>query len=348
MRFALTCEAERAVVRECRVYEEDVMGETARSLWYTGPWAAELREEALAEPGPEQVLVRSVYSGVSRGTERLVFSGSVAESEGERMRCPMQAGVLPFPVKYGYGAVGRVAQGNADLLGWTVFVLHPHQDAFLAPVCSIFKLPEGVPARRGTLAANMETALNAMWDSGAGPADRIAIVGGGVVGLLIGFLAARLPGADVTLVDLCLERRKIAGAFGCQFAAPEAAPSNCDVVFHTSATAAGLATAISCAGFEAPILELSWYGAGTVTAPLGAGFHSQRLKLICSQVGNVSQSRRPRWSRRQRMEAALRLLRAPELDLLTAFEIPFEDAARRLPSLLREGAPGLAPVLRYF
>jgi threonine dehydrogenase-like Zn-dependent dehydrogenase len=320
----------------------------ARALWYTGPWVAELREEALAEPGPGQVLVCSIYSGVSRGTERLILSGSVAESEGERMRCPMQAGVLPFPIKYGYGAVGRVSQGDADLLGRAVFVLHPHQDAFLVPVASIFELPEGVPARRATLAANMETALNAMWDSGAGPADRIAIVGGGVVGLLIGFLAARLPGADVTLVDLSLERRDIAAAFRCRFATPDAAPSNCDVVFHTSATPAGLATAIGCAGFEAPILELSWYGAGAVAAPLGAEFHSQRLKLLCSQVGTVSQSRRPRWSQRQRMEAALRLLLAPELDLLTAFEIPFEEAAERLPSLLRKSAPGLAPVLRYF
>jgi len=320
---------------------------TARALWYTGPWTAELREEALAEPGPGQVLVRTVYSGVSRGTERLVLSGSVAESERERMRCPMQGGVLPFPVKYGYCAVGRVTQGDANLMGQAVFVLHPHQDVFLAPVASVFRLPEGVPERRATLAANMETALNALWDGGAGPADRIAIVGGGVVGLLVGFLAARLPGAEVTVVDPFSERQDIAAALGCRFAKPEAAPLSCDVVFHTSATSAGLATAISCAGFEAPIVELSWYGAATVAAPLGASFHSQRLKLICSQVGAVSPSRRARWNHRRRMEAALRLLLAPELDLLTAFEIPFEEAAERLPRLLREGAPGLAPVVKY-
>jgi threonine dehydrogenase-like Zn-dependent dehydrogenase len=321
---------------------------SAHALWYTEPWVAELREEALAEPGPGQVLIRSLYSGVSRGSERLVLSGSVAESERERMSCPMQDGVLPFPVKYGYSAVGRVEQGGGDLLGQTVFVLHPHQDVFVAPVDRVYRLPKGVPARRATLAANMETALNAMWDSGAGPADSIAIIGGGNVGLLVGFLAARLPGAGVTLVDVCPERRKIAAAFGCRFAAPDAAPSRCDVVFHTSATSAGLAMAIRCAGFEAPIVELSWYGAGTAAAPLGGAFHSQRLKLICSQVGHVSQSRRPRWSRRQRMEAALRLLLAPELDLLTAVEIPFEETAERLPKLLRGDAAGLAPVISYF
>jgi threonine dehydrogenase-like Zn-dependent dehydrogenase len=208
-------------------------------------------------------------------------------------------------------------------------------------------VPEGVPPRRATLAANMETALNAIWDSGAGPADRIAIIGAGNVGLLTGFLASRLPGADVTLVDVCEDRRDIAAAMGCRFAMPEAAPSGCDVVFHTSATAQGLATAIGCAGFEAAIIELSWYGASAINAPLGGAFHSQRLRLASSQVGQVSPNRRPRWSHRRRIESALSFLAAPELDLLTAVEIPFKEAAAHLPALLGPGAPGLAPVISY-
>ncbi|MGA7327601.1 MAG: zinc-binding alcohol dehydrogenase, partial [Rhodomicrobium sp.] len=209
-------------------------------------------------------------------------------------------------------------------------------------------VPEGVPPHRATLAANMETALNAMWDSGAGPADRIAIIGAGTVGLLVGYLAGRLAGAEVTLVDVVEERGELAAAMGCHFAPPEAAPSDCDVVFHTSATAQGLATAIGCAGLEAAIIELSWYGGdGATPAPLGGAFHSRRLKLLSSQVGHVSPSRRPRWSHRRRMEAALSLLAAPELDLLTAVTIPFEDAAACLPDLLKPGAPGLAPVIQY-
>jgi threonine dehydrogenase-like Zn-dependent dehydrogenase len=325
------------------------MGQSfARALWYIAPGKAELRSEPLRDPLDDEIIVRSLYSGVSRGTERLISSGAAGASEYQRMRCPMQAGEFPFPVKYGYCAVGQVEQGDASLAGRTVFVLHPHQDIFTAPAAMAFAIPEGVPPRRATLAANMETALNALWDSGAGPADRIAVIGAGIVGLLAGYLAARLPGAEVTLVDIDGGRHEIAAALGCSFASPAAAPSGCDVVFHTSATAQGLTTAIRCAGLEAALIELSWYGGDSATpVPLGGAFHSQRLKLISSQVGHVSRARRPRWSHRRRMEAALRLLDAPVLDLLAPFEIPFEEAATRLPELLRTDAPGLAPVIRY-
>ncbi len=324
------------------------MGQTlARALWYTAPGKAELREELLPAIGPGEIVVRTLYSGVSRGTERLVSSGGVCETERERMRCPMQSGDFPFPVKYGYCAVGRVESRDSVLSGQTVFVLHPHQDVFTAPAVMAHPVPENIPARRAVLAANMETALNALWDSGAGPGDRIAVIGGGVAGLLVGFLASRLPGAEVTLADIDPARHELAVALGCRFALPSAAPHYCDVVFHTSATPQGLATAVASAGFEATIVEMSWYGSEDTLAPLGGAFHSQRLKLLSSQVGEVSPSHRPRWSRRRRMEAALRLLAAPELDRLTSVEIPFNEAAARLPQLLQKGAPGLAPVIGY-
>jgi threonine dehydrogenase-like Zn-dependent dehydrogenase len=325
------------------------MGQTfARALWYTAPGKAELRPEPLRAPRADEIAVRSLYSGVSRGTERLISSGAAGVSEYQRMRCPLQAGEFPFPVKYGYCTVGQVEQGDESLAGRTVFIMHPHQDIFTAPAAMAFPIPDDVPPRRATLAANMETALNAVWDSGSGPADRIAVIGAGIVGLLAGYLAAQLPGAEVTLVDVSEDRREIAAAMGCGFAVPAAAPSGCDVVFHTSATAQGLATAIGCAGLEAALIELSWYGGDSATpVPLGGTFHSQRLKLISSQVGHVSPSRRPRWSHKRRMEAALRLLEAPELDLLVQSEIPFEEAAVRVPELLRPGTPGLAPVIRY-
>jgi threonine dehydrogenase-like Zn-dependent dehydrogenase len=325
------------------------MGQSfAHALWYTAPGKAELRPEPLKASRADEITVRSLFSGVSRGTERLISAGAAGASEYRRMRCPLQAGEFPFPVKYGYCAVGQVEQGDESFAGRTVFVMHPHQNIFTVPAAMAFFIPEGVPPRRATLAANMETALNALWDSGAGPAGRIAVIGAGIVGLLAGYLAARLPGAEVTLVDISEDRREFAAAMGCGFAAPASAPSGCDVVFHTSATAEGLATAVGCAGLEAVIIELSWYGGGSATpVPLGGAFHSQRLRLISSQVGHVSPSRRPRWSHRRRMEAALRLLEAPELDLLVQSEIPFEEAAIRLPGLLSAGAAGLAPVIRY-
>ncbi len=320
---------------------------SARALWYVAPGKVELRPETIAEPGPNEVLVATSFSGVSRGTERLIMAGKVGQTEWERMRAPLQSGAFPFPVKYGYCATGIVLAGDKCLIGKPVFVLHPHQDRFVAPAAMATVIPDGVSLRRATLAANMETALNALWDSGAAPADRIVVVGGGIVGLLVGYLAAKLPGAQVTLVDVAAERASLATALGMAFTSPDKAPADADVVFHTSATAPGLATAIGAAGLEATIIELSWYGDGNVPAPLGGAFHSRRLKLISSQVGHVSAGRRARWDYRRRLEAALMLLQDAALDALITQEIAFDDAALQLPNLLAHDAVGLAPVIKY-
>ena len=271
-------------------------GRTARAVWYTAENTVELRTEELDEPTASEVVVRSLFSAISRGTERLIMGGGVSQSDWDRMRAPLQAGSFPYPVKYGYSATGVIEQGPSALLGRTVFVLHPHQDLFVAPADMAVPLPDGLPPRRATLAANMETALNAVWDSGCGPADRVVVVGGGIVGLLVAYLAGRLPGAEVTLVDVAPERRALAEHLGVRFADPATAPPDADTIFHTSASAPGLATAIGCAGMEATIVELSWYGDGAVPAPLGGSFHSRRLRLISSQVGQISPSRRPRWA----------------------------------------------------
>jgi threonine dehydrogenase-like Zn-dependent dehydrogenase len=319
----------------------------ARAIWYPRKGVAELRPAPLSRPQPGEALVRTLFSGISRGTERLVFNGAVGKSEWERMRGPNQEGAFPFPVKYGYCATGVVEEGPTQLVGRTVFCLHPHQDYFNVPVTALLPVADGVPARRATLTANMETALNALWDGGAGPGDRIVVVGAGVVGLLVASLAARLPGAEVTTLDVDEARRPIVEALGARFSRPEQAPPDADIVFHTSATAAGLNTAIKCAGLEGIIVEMSWYGDKPVAIELGGAFHSRRLRLVSSQVGQVATSRRPRWDYRRRMEAAMRLLAAPELDALVADEIAFEDAAREMARILGPGAKGLAPVIRY-
>jgi threonine dehydrogenase-like Zn-dependent dehydrogenase len=320
---------------------------TARALWYASKGVVELREAALGPPGAGEARVRTLFSGISRGTERLVFSGGVGQSEWERMRGPMQEGAFPFPVKYGYCATGIVEEGPADLMGRKVFCLHPHQDFFNAPIAALAPIPDDVPVRRATLAANMETALNAIWDSGAGPGDRVVVVGAGVVGLLVASLAARLPGAAVTAVDTDDSRRPIVEVLGATFARPEQASADADVVLHASASAAGLDTALNCAGLEATIVEMSWYGDKPVQVQLGSAFHSRRLKLVSSQVGLVSPGRRPRWDYRRRMDAALRLLALPALDALVAEEIALDDAPRALPQIFAPGAHGLAPVIRY-
>ena len=318
------------------------------AIWYSGDGRVELREGAELGPTGDGAIVRALYSGVSRGTERLVLHGKIPESERRRMRAPRQEGEFPGPVKYGYAAVGRVEDGPRELLGRLVFCLHPHEDVFHAPVSALHPLPDGLPARRATLAANMETSLNALWDAGAGACDRIVVVGGGIVGLLAASLAAGLPGAEVTVVDVDERRRAIAETIGAKFATPAEAPRDADVVLHTSATAAGLATALAAAGEEAAVVEMSWHGSDDVAAPLGRAFHSKRLKLLSSQVGQVSPSRRPRWSHRRRLAAALELLAAdPRLDALIDVEIPFREAPALLPERLAPGAEGLGVVLVY-
>ena len=319
----------------------------ARAVWYTEAGKVELRAQRLSPPAAGEARVRMAWSGISRGTERLVLGGAIARDEYARMRAPLQEGDFPFPVKYGYCATGVVEDGPKELLGKPVFCLHPHQDVFNAAIGMLVPIPANIPPRRATLAANMETALNALWDSGAAPAGRIVVVGGGIVGLMIANLAARLPGAEVTLVDVAPERRALAEAMGAAFALPGAAPGNADVVFHASVTAAGLNTAIRAAGMEGTIVEMSWYGDKPVAAELGGPFHSRRLKLISSQVGQVSAGHRPRWTYRRRLEAALALLDNPALDALVAGEIAFADAPAALPRILANGAAGLAPVIRY-
>lgn len=323
-------------------------GEIAEALWYTAPGQAEIRQEPLAvASGPGEVRIETLYGCISRGTERLVFTGAVPASEYERMRAPCMAGDFPFPVKYGYAAVGRVVAGPDALVGRVAFALYPHQTVFSVPADRVALLPDNVPASRAVLAANMETAVNALWDAAPGPLDRIAVVGAGVVGCLCAWLAAKLPGAGVTLIDIDKGRAGIAAALGMAFALPDAAPEDCDLVIHASASQAGLATALRLAGHEATVLELSWYGTAGVAIPLGGAFHSRRLRLISSQVGLVAPSHRPRWSHGRRLAAALTLLADPVLDVLIAPAVDFRDLPAALPRILTGPDGVLCQLIRY-
>jgi threonine dehydrogenase-like Zn-dependent dehydrogenase len=323
-----------------------VAGES-EAMWYVAPGRAEIRSEPLPEPGPSEVQVRTLFSAISRGTERLVLQGRVPESEYERMRAPFMGGSFPFPVKYGYAVVGRVECGPSELAGRVVFGLHPHQDCCTMPAEAVVPLPDGVPPPRAVLAANMETALNAVWDAQPGPADRIAIVGGGVVGALTAWLCREIPGTQVCLIDVDPSRAALARSLGVEFSAPEMAPADCDLVVHATGTGEGLSTALRLAGREATVLELSWYGSGEVPVALGGAFHSRRLRLISSQVGEVAPSHRPRWSRKRRLAAALELLRNGRLDALLAPAVDFRDLPSRLPAILSPQSGVLCQLVRY-
>ena len=319
---------------------------SVQALWYTAPNQAEIRSHQLASIDPGDCQVKTMFSAFSRGTEALVATGRVAIEDYDRMRAPFMGGDFPFPVKYGYANVGLVEVGPDALLGQTVFSLSPHQTTLHLPQSALVPIGNIAP-KRALLAANMETALNAVWTAAPCPADRIAVVGGGVIGLLVGYLCAKLPGAEVTLVDINPLRQYEAHKLGMAFASPQDAPQGCDLVVHATASAGGLNTAIGLAGEEATVLELSWFGAGQVPVTLGGAFHSRQLKLMASQVGHIAASHRPRWDYARRLNAAMRLLDDPALDVLIERPIAFQHVCRYLLRIFDPHAGVLCQPISY-
>ncbi|MBW8794795.1 MAG: zinc-binding alcohol dehydrogenase [Streptomyces sp.] len=323
------------------------MNSSARAFWLRSPGHGELRDVLLAEPAEGEVLVRALYSGVSRGTETLVFRGGVPQSQHAVMRAPFQEGEFPGPVKYGYLSVGQVEQGPDGLIGRTVFCLYPHQTRYVVPVSAVTVVPERVPPARAVLAGTIETAVNALWDAAPLLGDRIAVIGGGMVGCSVAALLARFPGVRLQLVDADPARAETAEALGVDFAAPEDALGECDLVVHASATEQGLTRALELLAPEGTVLDLSWYGDRRIALPLGEAFHSRRLTVRSSQVGTVSPAARAGRTYADRLALALELLADPALDALITGESAFEELPEVLPRLASGELPALCHRVRY-
>ncbi|MFD5008839.1 zinc-binding alcohol dehydrogenase [Streptomyces chartreusis] len=323
------------------------MNRAARAFWLRSPGEGEIREAVLPEPGEDEVLVRSLYSGVSRGTETLVFRGGVPENQHAAMRAPFQEGEFPAPVKYGYLSVGVVEAGPTALVGRTVFCLYPHQTRYVVPASAVTVVPDDVPAARAVLAGTVETAVNALWDAAPLVGDRIAVVGGGMVGCSVAALLARFPGVRLQLVDADPRRAEVAEALGVGFATPGDALGECDLVVHASATEQGLNSSLELLRAEGTVLELSWYGDRRVALPLGEAFHSRRLVIRSSQVGTVSPARRATRSYADRLALALDLLADPALDALVTGESAFEELPEVMPKLTSGEIPALCHRVRY-
>jgi threonine dehydrogenase-like Zn-dependent dehydrogenase len=319
----------------------------ARAFWVRRPGHGEIRPVTLAPPGPDEVLVRTLHTGVSRGTETLVFSGSVPPKLYETMRAPYQEGDFPGPVKYGYLNVGEVEAGPAGLLGRTVFCLYPHQTRYVVPVSAVTPVPSDVPAARAVLAGTIETAVNALWDAAPLVGDRIAVVGAGMVGCCVAALVAKIPGARVQLVDVDESRAPVAAGLGVPFALPADAQDGCDLVIHASATSAGLARSLSLLAMDGRVVDLSWYGDRAVTVPLGEDFHVRRLTIRSSQVGTVSPATQGRRSYADRLALSLSLLADPAFDALLTGTSAFEELPALLPRLVDGSQPALCHVVNY-
>ena len=315
----------------------------AVAFWATGHGVGELRSEPLSEPAADEVLVRTQWTGISRGTEGLVVRGEVPESEYDRMRAPFQSGSFPFPVKYGYLNVGVVERGPQPLVGSTVFTLFPHQSAFVAPADAVTVVPDAVPARRAVLAGAVETAVNVLWDARPALGDRVTVIGAGMIGCCIARLARGIPGVEVTLVDVDQAKAPVAHLLGVDFSSPDRAEPDSDVVIEASGTAAGLSRALELAATDGAVIVASWFGSRPVSLDLGAGFHSRRLRLVSSQVGDVAASQRGRRTTRQRLELALRLLEDPAFDVLLNGSSPWTELPDVMASLARGSAEPAEP-----
>lgn len=329
-------------------FDQRDSAEVPRAFWVTAPATGEIRPAELAEPGDDEpwVEVETLYTGVSRGTESLVYLGKIPASEYQRMRAPFQMGEFPFPVCYGYANVGRVIRGPEHLCGREVFTLFPHQTRFRVPAGAVHPLPAGVTAGRAVLAANMETAVNGLWDASPRVGDRIAVIGCGVVGTLVAYLASRIPGTQVTAIDTDAGRLPLLDSLGVRFVT-RCHDNDFDLVIHVSGHPDGLRTAMDLAGREARIVEMSWYGDQDVTLPLGGAFHARRLKLCSSQVGTVSPAQAPRWDYGRRLQLALSLLADPALDGLISGESPFDDLPRAMARLSQAGSGELCHRIIY-
>jgi threonine dehydrogenase-like Zn-dependent dehydrogenase len=313
----------------------------AHAFWLREPGLGEIRPVALPEPGPDDVVVRTLRSAISRGTETLVFRGGVPPDQYGAMRAPFQEGDFPGPVKYGYLSVGAVEQGPPELLGRTVFCLYPHQTAYVVPAAAVTVVPEDVAPARAVLAGTVETAVNALWDARPLLGDRVAVVGAGMVGCCVARLLSRFPAVQVTLVDVDAGRADVAAALGVGFALPQDADGGRDLVVHASATSAGLQRSLDLLAPEGTVIDLSWYGDAEVRLSLGGAFHSGRLRIRASQVGTLSPARGGARTTADRLALALDLLRDPAFDALVTGESRFGE----LPDVMARLAAGSLPAL---
>ena len=319
----------------------------ALAFWLREPGVGELRSVSLPEPGADDVVVRTLYSGVSRGTEALVFEGRVPQSQYAAMRAPFQDGDFPAPVKYGYLNVGVVENGPGGLEGRTVFCLYPHQTAYVVPASSVVLVPDDVPPSRAVLAGTVETAVNALWDAAPLVGDRVTVIGAGMVGCCVARLLARMPGVRVTLVDVDPGRAGTAAALGVDFASPDDAEGGRDLVVHTSATSAGLRRSLDLLGQEGTVIDLSWYGDADVTLSLGGAFHSRRLAIRASQVGLVAPARRATRTLTDRLTLAIELLADPAFDALLTGTSRFADLPETMAALAAGTLPALCHTITY-
>lgn len=311
----------------------------ARALWLDAPGRAVLRDTELPPLAEGWSRLQAIASAISPGTERLVATGRVPAEVAETMRCPYMEGAFPFPVKYGYSLVGRLDDGRI------AHVLHPHQEVAHVRTADLRIVPDDVPPERATLAANLETAVTALWDARIAPGERALVIGFGIVGSVVARLLTRVAGVEVDVLEPDATKRGLAQRMG--FHAIAEPGSDYDIAFGASGAPEEVQIALDAIGAEGRVVALSWLGTREVRLQLGGTFHSGRKQLISSQVSHIPPHMRARWDYARRTRLVFALLRDPIFDEHITRAVAFDELPRFYEELCAGGAGGLSIAVRY-
>jgi threonine dehydrogenase-like Zn-dependent dehydrogenase len=297
------------------------------ALWHISPDASAILEHDLPAGNDHMLLVKSLYSLVSMGTERIVASALMPSAVWNQMAVPYMEGTFSLPCKYGYSLTGKVLKGPAEYKGKTVHLMHPHQDRLWVNATSVFIVPDDIPATRAVLASQVETAVTAIWDSRISLGDSVLIAGFGLVGAMIALLTSPIPGVKIAVLEKNEFRKELAREL-C-FDVIDKQDENgkiFDVAIHTAGDEKALQFCIDHIGHESQVTEVSFYGKKSITLMLGETFHTQRKRIVVSQVAHIPSHKLNRWDLHRRKKLVFDMLKDKRFDMLVENRIPFEQA----------------------
>jgi 2-desacetyl-2-hydroxyethyl bacteriochlorophyllide A dehydrogenase len=339
----------------------------SQQLWFTAPYSLEFREQELAEPGPDEILVRTLFSAISSGTEMLAYRGQLPRNLAlDPSMAALENQATNYPLQYGYASVGRVeAAGDKVDKGMTgshVFALQPHATHYLTKAGLVVKLPGSIAPEAAVFLANMETAVNLVLDAKPALGENVVVLGQGIVGLLVSAILSRFPlAAHFALDPLPLRRDKALmlgvehaidpdneTALGTMQTALNRLPGQgADLVLELTGSPDALNLAVELCAYSGRIIVGSWYGSKPVTLDLGGRFHRERIKIISSQVSSISPELSGRWDRDRRFTTALGMIESVRPEQLITHRIAFGSAPEAYQLLDKSPETVLQTVLTY-
>lgn len=319
-------------------------------LWHNGKGQARFKNINLPSDKLRsgELILKSHYSFISAGTERTILSHPPKNKNiSDEMTVPYMEGDFNSEFTYGYSLVGEVIAGSQKWLGKIVHVMHPHQDYIKVNDEDVIGIPEGISPKTATLISNLETVVNAVWDSGVTIGDKVLIVGFGNIGAMLASVIRRIPGVDLVILETNSMRKEIASKQNFSVKSKTNPQSGFTISFNTSSTESGLQKAINNTVIDGKVIELSWYGPKIVSLELGGSFHYGRKHLISSQVSRIPPHKSQHFNFQSRKRIVLKILNEIDLDFIINLEIPFQKAPEFYKRLINEGINEIGVLFKY-